>query len=218
MLSKIKSLIVLFAGISLMSIGIALAKLAQLGTSPISSIPNVMSYITPLSIGNLTILFMVLMIFLQMIILREVNIPIALQIIPGVVFGWLIDVFVDVFTQIGLPSLMGHYLEQLAFTLIGMVILSFGVFLEVNSRSILMPGEGLVVALTLRTKKPFGNLKMITDLTMVAVALIISLVYFHDLVGIREGTILAALFTGRRVTMYEPLIPFIDRFTTKETK
>lgn len=218
MLSKIKSLIVLFAGISLMSIGIALAKLAQLGTSPISSIPNVMSYITPLSIGNLTILFMVLMIFLQMIILREVNIPIALQIIPGVVFGWLIDVFVDVFTQIGLPSLMGHYLEQLAFTLIGMVILSFGVFLEVNSRSILMPGEGLVVALTLRTKKPFGNLKMITDLTMVAVALIISLVYFHDLVGIREGTILAALFTGRLVTMYEPLIPFIDRFTTKETK
>lgn len=215
MLSKIKSLVVLFVGISLMSIGIALAKLAQLGTSPISSIPNVMSYITPLSIGNLTMIFMVLMIFLQMVILREVNLPIILQIVPGLAFGGLIDVFVDVFTNLGLPALMGHYLEQLAFTLLGMVVLSLGVFFEVNSRSILMPGEGLVVALTLRTKKPFGKLKMYTDLTMVAVALVISLLYFQGLVGIREGTIIAALFTGRLVTLYSPLIPWVDRLTTK---
>lgn len=215
MLSKIKSLVVLFVGISLMSIGIALAKLAQLGTSPISSIPNVMSYITPLSIGNLTMIFMVLMIFLQMVILREVNLPIILQIVPGLAFGGLIDVFVDVFTNLGLPALMGHYLEQLAFTLLGMVVLSLGVFFEVNSRSSLMPGEGLVVALTLRTKKPFGKLKMYTDLTMVAVALVISLLYFQGLVGIREGTIIAALFTGRLVTLYSPLIPWVDRFTTK---
>lgn len=215
MLSKIKSLVVLFVGISLMSIGIALAKLAQLGTSPISSIPNVMSYITPLSIGNLTMIFMVLMIFLQMVILREVNLPIILQIVPGLAFGGLIDVFVDVFTNLGLPALMGHYLEQLAFTLLGMVVLSLGVFFEVNSRSILMPGEGLVVALTLRTRKPFGKLKMYTDLTMVAVALVISLLYFQGLVGIREGTIIAALFTGRLVTLYSPLIPWVDRFTTK---
>lgn len=215
MLSKIKSLVVLFVGISLMSIGIALAKLAQLGTSPISSIPNVMSYITPLSIGNLTMIFMVLMIFLQMVILREVNLPIILQIVPGLAFGGLIDVFVDVFTNLGLPALMGHYLERLAFTLLGMVVLSLGVFFEVNSRSILMPGEGLVVALTLRTKKPFGKLKMYTDLTMVAVALVISLLYFQGLVGIREGTIIAALFTGRLVTLYSPLIPWVDRFTTK---
>lgn len=215
MLSKIKSLVVLFVGISLMSIGIALAKLAQLGTSPISSIPNVMSYITPLSIGNLTMIFMVLMIFLQMVILREVNLPIILQIVPGLAFGGLIDVFVDVFTNLGLPALMGHYLEQLAFTLLGMVVLSLGVFFEVNSRSILMPGEGLAVALTLRTKKPFGKLKMYTDLTMVAVALVISLLYFQGLVGIREGTIIAALFTGRLVTLYSPLIPWVDRFTTK---
>ena len=215
MLSKIKSLVVLFVGISLMSIGIALAKLAQLGTSPISSIPNVMSYITPLSIGNLTMIFMVLMIFLQMVILREVNLPIILQIVPGLAFGGLIDVFVEVFSNLGLPALMGHYLEQLAFTLLGMVVLSLGVFFEVNSRSILMPGEGLVVALTLRTKKPFGKLKMYTDLTMVAVALVISLLYFQGLVGIREGTIIAALFTGRLVTLYSPLIPWVDRFTTK---
>ena len=127
----------------------------------------------------------------------------------------MIDVFVDVFTNLGLPTLMGHYLEQLAFTLLGMVVLSLGVFFEVNSRSILMPGEGLVVALTLRTKKPFGKLKMYTDLTMVAVALVISLLYFQGLVGIREGTIIAALFTGRLVTLYSPLIPWVDRFTTK---
>jgi uncharacterized membrane protein YczE len=150
-----------------------------------------------------------------MVILREVNLPIILQIVPGLAFGGLIDVFVDVFTNLGLPALMGHYLEQLAFTLLGMVVLSLGVFFEVNSRSILMPGEGLVVALTLRTKKPFGKLKMYTDLTMVAVALVISLLYFQGLVGIREGTIIAALFTGRLVTLYSPLIPWVDRFTTK---
>jgi uncharacterized membrane protein YczE len=50
---------------------------------------------------------------------------------------------------------------------------------------------------------------------MVAVALVISLLYFQGLVGIREGTIIAALFTGRLVTLYSPLIPWVDRFTTK---
>ena len=69
-------------------------------------------------------------------------------------------------------------------------MLSLGVFFEVNSRSILMPGEGLVVALTLRTKKPFGKLKMYTDLTMVAVALVISLLIFKDLSGFEKERLL----------------------------
>nr|WP_024624248.1 hypothetical protein [Lactiplantibacillus fabifermentans] len=45
-----------------MAMAVALSKLAGLGTSPISSIPNVVSLMTPLTIGQVTMVFMVILI------------------------------------------------------------------------------------------------------------------------------------------------------------
>ncbi|WP_249204230.1 DUF6198 family protein [Levilactobacillus brevis] len=77
-----------------MAIAVALAKLASLGTSPISSIPNVVSLMTPLTIGQVTILFMIVLILLEAAFLRHEFSPWAwLQLIPSVIFGVLIDAF-----------------------------------------------------------------------------------------------------------------------------
>ncbi|WP_225423532.1 hypothetical protein [Levilactobacillus suantsaii] len=67
----LKHIILLLLGIFLMAASVELAKLAGLGTSPISSIPNVGSLLTPLTIGQVTIIFMVVLIALEWAILRR---------------------------------------------------------------------------------------------------------------------------------------------------
>lgn len=45
------------AGIILVSLGIILCVKCELGVSPISSVPYVLGYVTPLTFGTLTMLF-----------------------------------------------------------------------------------------------------------------------------------------------------------------
>lgn len=60
------------AGIFAMTIGIALSCRADLGTSPISSVPWVMSMFLPWSIGEITIVLNLLFIIAQPILLRQI--------------------------------------------------------------------------------------------------------------------------------------------------
>ena len=59
-------------GIFTMTLGIALSCTADLGTSPISSVPWVMSMFTPWSIGEITIVLNLLFIIAQPILLRQI--------------------------------------------------------------------------------------------------------------------------------------------------
>ena len=58
-------------GLFSMSIGIALSCRADLGTSPISSVPWVLSMIMPLTFGEITILMNVVFIAAQPILMRK---------------------------------------------------------------------------------------------------------------------------------------------------
>ena len=51
--------------------GVSLVTKASLGTSPISSIPYVLSLNFPFTLGNFTIVFSILLIVLQILILRK---------------------------------------------------------------------------------------------------------------------------------------------------
>lgn len=200
----LKHIILLLLGIFLMAASVALAKLAGLGTSPISSIPNVGSLLTPLTIGQVTIIFMVVLIALEWAILRrEFGWGNLIQLLPSAVFGTLIDGCMRLFHALQ-PVV---YWQQLGLTLISLVVLALGVFLEVNSRTLVMAGEGIAAAVSLRTHRPFGTMKVRCDLAMVVGAVALALLGAHSLIGVREGTVLSAILTGRLVngiTTYFP--------------
>lgn len=106
----IKHYLILLIGLLLTSLSIALAKIATLETSPISSIPNVLSFLTPLTIGQSTMILMILIIILEFIILRDkfgwLNI---IQLVPSLLFGLMIDFFGKWLTFIHLTN----YLQQI---------------------------------------------------------------------------------------------------------
>ena len=67
----LKRYLLLCAGLAVMAFGVAFSIKASLGTSPISSFPYVISVITPLTVGNATILMHCFFILLQLLILRK---------------------------------------------------------------------------------------------------------------------------------------------------
>jgi uncharacterized membrane protein YczE len=190
----------LVLGILIMAMSIALAKIATLGTSPISSVPNVLSIITPLTIGQNTMIFMTLVVVLEAIVLgRDFSWRNVLQLVPTIIFSALIDFFMTVFSFLTPQT----YWAKAILTLISTVCLAWGVFFEVNSRAIVMAGEGIAAALAFRFHQPFAKMKVRTDITMVAMAIGLAFIFSHRLIGVREGTLVAAILTGRIIGWIE---------------
>ena len=75
-----------------MAFGVAFSIKASLGTSPISSVPYVVSLFAPLTVGTATIVMHCVFILLQILILRRQYHPIQLMQLPvAVLFGYLTD-------------------------------------------------------------------------------------------------------------------------------
>ena len=70
-MNKLKRYLLFLVGLFVNALGVSLVTKASLGTSPISSIPYVLSLNFPLTLGNFTIIFSIFLIVLQIIILRK---------------------------------------------------------------------------------------------------------------------------------------------------
>ena len=70
-MEKLKRYTVFLIGLFINSLGVSLITKASLGTSPISSIPYVLSLNFSFTLGQFTIAFSLLLIVLQLIILRR---------------------------------------------------------------------------------------------------------------------------------------------------
>lgn len=79
---------VYFAGLFVMTIGIALSVKSNLGVSPVSSIPYTMTRVWGIEMGNATIIFHCALVLIQFLILRKSFSPLILLQIPvGIIFG-----------------------------------------------------------------------------------------------------------------------------------
>ncbi len=69
--NKIKRYIIFFIGVFINSLGVSVITKADLGTSPISSVPYVLSLNFPFTLGEFTIAVNMIMVILQLVILRR---------------------------------------------------------------------------------------------------------------------------------------------------
>ena len=192
-MEKLKRYIIFIVGLFINSLGVSMITKADLGTSPISSIPYVLSLRFPLTLGQFTIIFSILLILLQLIILkRNFKIEHALQIPVSVAFGYFIDLSMSMLFFVN-PQ---NYIMKLVFLLLGCVILGIGVYMEVLANVVMLPGESFVRAIVFTWKKEFGVTKVIFDVSMTVIAGVLSFIFFGRLQGVREGTIVAALLVG----------------------
>lgn len=127
-MEKAKRYLIFLIGLFINSMGVSLITKASLGTSPILSIPYVLSLNFPMTLGEFTILFSILLIAVQLLILKKNFRPEHwLQISISVAFGYFIDLTMVMFGFIQ-PA---GYGENLIYLLVGCVVLGFGVYTEV---------------------------------------------------------------------------------------
>ena len=88
------------------------------------------------------------------------------------------------------------YWKCFAVSMLGNVVLGLGVALEVFSGAAALPGEGLVLAVSTVLHKPFSSVKIANDVILVLLALLLSYCVFHEIHGLREGTVISALCVG----------------------
>lgn len=196
------------------ALGVAFTKRGELGVSPISSVPNILSYqYTALSMGTWLILWNCVLIVGQIVILRKKFQLIQLLQVPlSFLFGYFTDFGMWLVGFIPVPN----YAMQLAMVVVGVIVLAFGVALAVIANVIMNAGEAFVKAVADTLHKNFGNVKVALDVSYVALSIVLSLIFFDfRIVGTREGTLIAAFGTGFVVKWFCSRLQPLNRYLAK---
>ena len=203
-MEKAKRYLVFLIGLFVNSLGVSLITKANLGTSPISSIPYVLSLNFPMTLGEFTIFFSLLLIVLQLLILRRnFRLEHLLQIPISVIFGYFIDLTMVMIGNLTLKT----YAAELGFLIFGCLVLGIGVYMEVLANVAMLPGESFVRAVCTTWHREFGLTKVVFDVSMTVIAAALSVLFARHLEGVREGTIIAALLVGFVARLIGRMLP-----------
>lgn len=196
-------------GLFFMAIGVAISVNANLGISPVNSLPYVISKMSGFALSSCVIGVFTVYIIAQIVLLRRefqwINLT---QLIFSTIFGYFVDFAKWLLADFYIPT----YAGRLLMLAISIMVVSVGVELYLEVQLVPMPMEGMTLALAQVTRKPFPNVKIVVDCTVVLLGLVLSLVFLRRLDGVREGTIIAAVVTGKVLSLLKkPLSPLIQR-------
>lgn len=217
-----KRLLIYFCGLFCIATGIAFSARSGLGVSPVGSPANVLYQIglslglpTGLfNLGNWTIAVYCVYILLQIVMLGKNFKPIQLlQLAVSFAFGWLVNLTTAMVSALPAPT---NYGMQLLYLIVNVPMVALGVMLYLSPNLLPTPGEGVALAISERWNTSVATGKTIFDCSMVVISVIISLLFFRGLVGVREGTVICALFTGFVMRQFQklfqkPLLRFVER-------
>ena len=207
--------ILLFIGTFIATIGIALVTLSDLGTTPVSTVPYVFSVITGYSFGQATFAVNIFFVLGQILLLRK-KFPIwnLLQIPLVGIFSYFIDISMGLFSWLD-PQI---YWERLFISVAGNAVLAAGVLMQVRSKTMVQPGEGIVLAIAVTFRRKFSTMKIGNDVSLVIIAIGISLIVLGHTVGVREGTLISAVAVGLFIKLYEWILARLSHAPRVENK
>ncbi len=192
-MSQISRWLLFLFAVVVQSSGIALVVKSLLGTSPISSLPYVMSFVWPFTLGETTFAVNMVFVLIQLLVLRKDFTRLHVCQIPGtVVFAGSIDVFMSLFDVVH-PD---FYLWKIVILLVGSALVALGISLQGIADVLMLPGDGMVYAIANTFHWDFGKVKTTNDVILVSLAVILSFVDLGTIEGVREGTVISALITG----------------------
>lgn len=202
--------IIYVVGLIFIGLGVAFAINSNLGISAASSLPYIIYLATniPLSV-TITLTYAVWVILQWCILGKKFAWYNVFQLIFSTIFGYSCDLWKLVLGGFCFPT----YFGQLGMLAIAVILIAFGVFLYVEVDLLPLPVEGLALAITKKQKKfSFSTFKILVDVFMVISSIILSLIVFGKVVGIREGTVILALTVGLVIKLLQrPLRPLLRK-------
>lgn len=190
-----RRIIVYTIGLFIMALGVSVSKISNLGVSPVNSVPSVLSDILEVDMGICTTGVFLVFIVIQILILRkEFQLVNLLQVVCSFMFGY----FVSITNKLSLSILPqgNSYIIQLLYVGISIILVEMGILLYLEASILSLPGEGVMQAISNKTGIELSTAKLFFDWSLVIIAAITSLIFTRSLMGVREGTVLAAFGVG----------------------
>lgn len=190
-------------GIFILNTGISFTIRAGIGISPISSLTRTMTVVyPPITQGTYAFLLNCIMFLAAFIVLpKDFKVQNFAQLIPAFISGMCLDINLKLFENLHFEP----YFANVALLVTGCSIVAMGLFLMINANLLLMPMDAFISVVVKRTHRQWGNIKSITDCTMLAVSATIGLVFCGQIMFIREGTLINAIVCGQFVKLYMKL-------------
>lgn len=116
----------------------------------------------------------------------------------NVLFSAMIDVSMAILGVLHPTMLWGQFL------CIGLGCVAIVIELAPN---VVVPGEGVVRAIAKVSGVRVGTVKAVFDITLIIIAAVLSLIFFHGLRGVGIGTVISAVLVG-------PIINIVNRVFT----
>ena len=181
-------------GMFLYACGVILTKNCDLGISPITSVAYAMSLISGISLGWCTSLFNIALFILQKALLRSQYTWRTLLAQAGM--SILFSIFIDSAGILLGGVCPSAYASRIVLFVFGCFVLAVGMNLILHAQFVILPAEGAVAAIQNKSGLSFGTTKIAFDAVMVLITSVLTIVFLHQLKGIREGTILAVVLIG----------------------
>lgn len=126
------------------------------------------------------------------------------QFVASFLFGFYTDIAM-MLTQ-WIP--VGMYPLSWLWLIIGCAVMGAGIVLDIQASLLLLPGEGVVAAISKVGHWQFHTIKIINDVVMTLTGVIIAWVMIGGIEGVREGTVVSAFLVGFMVKLFKrPLQP-----------
>lgn len=201
----VKRYSVMIFGLFVTALGVAFCVRANLGISPITTFAYTLSHIfPPLTTGNFIFLQNLVFFLLTVIFMGKDFRPYqALQIPCSFLYGAFVDLW-EIWLKFITPN---GYVTSFILLLMGVLCMGLGFSLIFSSGVALEANTAFLNAVVLRTGKAYDRLKAANDIIIVAMAAGLSLLCLHKVIGVREGTVIAAVCIG-------PVAGFFNRRIT----
>ena len=195
-----KRLVLYVVGLFLLALGATFSIIADIGVSPVTSLPYALALVTGLSVGIMTFVANFIYIILQVIFLKQIRWKnFSIQLVIAFLFGSFTDV--TIWLTKPLPEADSIWLIVLYFVL-GLVLVAFALLFYFTSSLPTMPYDSLTYAVANKWHFPFGKTKMVSDMINVIVSIIICLVFIQSFGSIGIGTFIAAYGVGKLVGVF----------------
>lgn len=208
-------------GMFFIASGVSFSRSTNWGISPVNSIPNVLSLkFTQITMGQWIIIVFTCFLIIQALILwKQFKWYSVLQLASSTLFGFLVD-GTDALYGLFLPENQEIWLK-IVLIVVSTIVIAFGIFLYLEANIMSMPGEGVTLALSKRTKLHLSTCKIIFDVSVILIASLLSIAFFWDsevfwsldgtngmLRGVGIGTVVIAVFVG---VVMKPIMRFLKK-------
>jgi len=195
-----RRMLVYIIGLTLYAYGACLMVQANIGISPITTVPYLFTILTPCTLGLTQLIWSFILIFAQVVWLRRDFEKFQyFQIVASIIFSAFLDLLMPLAKVFASDVLILRILLCIA----SLIVMGIGLGTAVIADLVIIPGDGMAKAIAYKTGWVFGKAKVLMDVSCVTTTIILSAILLRrPFAVVQMGTVVSALFLGNIVRIY----------------